>query len=189
MQIGGIGKPGGLPRAGWSSLYQNAGTRESKLPLAGAGFGGQDQLTLSLSYLEEQTQRAWELSALEQQEMESSGDSAALDALEEAMDILEACSKIAASIMKGDQVPLEDLRYLMDHDPQGYQLAMAMRRPKEDPEKCKSVLSEEDQQASEKASVEAPAEGGSAGGEVTGAAPSGESAPSGEGAFGGQPEG
>ena len=54
MQIGGIGKPGGLPRAGAFNLFQNGGTKESKVPLAGAAPGGQDQLTLSLSYLEEQ---------------------------------------------------------------------------------------------------------------------------------------
>lgn len=187
MQIGGIGKPGGLPRAGAFNLFQNGGTRESKVPLAGAAPGGQDQLTLSLAYLEEQTKRAWELSALEQQQMESSGNSDQLEALKEAMDILEACAKIAASIMRGDQVPTKDLQYLMEHDIQGYQLAMAMRRTKEDPEKCKSVVPEEEQKT-QGSSAAAPVEGasGSSGGESV--APAAESSSSGGAATGGGPE-
>jgi hypothetical protein len=59
---------------------------------------------------------------------------------------LEKCSKIAASIMKGKRVPLEDLRYLMEHDIKGYQLAMAMRKPEKDDREEKSVLDDEDRQ-------------------------------------------
>lgn len=68
----------------------------------------------------------------------------ALDKLEQDMDVLSKCQKIAASIMKGDHVPPEDLKYLMDHDAAGYKLAMAMRREKKDPEDVESVLDEED---------------------------------------------
>lgn len=172
-----------MPRAGASSRVQGGGAKASKLPLAGAAPGGQDQLTLSLSYLEEQTRRTQELSALERQ-MQRSGSSDQLEALKEAMDILEACAKIAASIMKGDQVPPKDLQYLMEHDIKGYQLAMAMRRPKEDPEKCKSAVPEEEQRAQGSAEA-APVEGVS-GGES--AAPPVESSASGGAAADGGPE-
>lgn len=171
-------------------LYQNGGIRESKVPLAGAAPGGQDQLTLSLAYLEEQTRRAWELSAMEQQMGTSSNESSQLEALKDAMEVLKACAKIAASIMKGDEVPLKDLRYLMEHDSQGYQLAMAMRRTKEDPEKCKSVVPDEKQQGQRSSSVEAPTGGPSGGGGGESVAPSGGSSSSGgASASGSGPEG
>ena len=41
--------------------------------------------------------------------------------------------QIAASIMRGDRVPPEDMAYLMNNDPEGYKLAMAMRRENPDP--------------------------------------------------------
>ncbi len=119
-----------------------------------------DKLTLSrqaLSFLEEQNRKMWaadqereqrrqdrmsaSLSSLESQKNE-------LDALDKKLKVLNKCQKIAASIMKGDHVPPEDLEYLMTNDPEGYKLAMAMRRHKEDPEKCKSVLDDEDKRAS-----------------------------------------
>ena len=46
--------------------------------------------------------------------------------------------------MKGNRVPPEDLRYLMEHDQAGYKLAMAMRRHNPDPEDEESVLDDED---------------------------------------------
>ena len=57
---------------------------------------------------------------------------------------MRKCQKIAASIMKGNRVPPEDLEYLMKNDPDGYKLAMAMRRENPDPEDEKSVLDDED---------------------------------------------
>ena len=50
----------------------------------------------------------------------------------------------------------------MEHDPEGYKLAIAMRGiAKEDDEECESVLKDEDQNADETAGAEgsAPAEG------------------------------
>ena len=104
-----------------------------------------DKLSLSrqaLSWLEEQNRKLWEqdmereqrrqdrmndcLSSMESKKKE-------LDAMDKALKVLRICQKIAASIMKGDRVPPEDLKYLMDNDPEGYKMAMAMRRPKEDP--------------------------------------------------------
>lgn len=67
-----------------------------------------------------------------------------LELLRKALDTMKKCMKIAASIMKGNKVPPEDLRYLMKNDPQGYKMALAMRRENPDPKKEKSVLDDED---------------------------------------------
>lgn len=115
-----------------------------------------DKLTLSrqaLSYLEEQNQKRWQWQQEREQRRQdrmndslSSLDSAKkeIDLLEKAMKVLKKCQQIAASIMKGNRVPPEDLRYLMENDPEGYKLAMAMRRENPDPEDEESVLDEED---------------------------------------------
>lgn len=50
--------------------------------------------------------------------------------------------KIARSIMKGDKVPMKDLKFLMENDPAGYKLAMALRRNNPDPEEMDSVVEE-----------------------------------------------
>lgn len=115
-----------------------------------------DKLTLSrqaLAFVQEQNQKMWEaeqrreqrrqdrmndsLSALESSKQE-------LDFLDRQMKVMNKCLKIAASIMKGDNVPPEDLRYLMENDPEGFKMALAMRRPKDDPEDVESVLDDED---------------------------------------------
>ncbi len=130
-----------------------------------------DKLSLSrqaLSWLEEQNRKLWEqdmereqrrqdrmndcLSSMESKKKE-------LDAMDKALKVLRICQKIAASIMKGDRVPPEDLKYLMDNDPEGYKMAMAMRRPKEDPEDVESALEEEEKRNME-GSTEAVASGG-----------------------------
>jgi hypothetical protein len=114
-----------------------------------------DRFTLSrqaIAYLEENNRRIQE-QAQERSEQEDGGDvtsdggaSDLLDTLGKALKEMEKCSKIAASIMKGKRVPLEDLRYLMEHDSKGYQLAMAMRKPEKDDKEEKSVLDDEDRQ-------------------------------------------
>ena len=86
-----------------------------------------------------------------------------LDALSEQLDIQMKCMKIAANMMKGKKVPPEDERYLMEHDPEGYKLAISMRSmEKVDDEECESVLKDEDKNSGETAETEetAPAEGG-----------------------------
>lgn len=120
-----------------------------------------DKVTLSqqaLAFLKEQNQRAWE-QAQERERRRSRIDGylgametsqKQLDSMGEKLKIQNKCQKIAASIMKGDRVPPEDLQYLMEHDPEGYKLAMAMRREKRDPEDCESVLNDEDRKAGSK---------------------------------------
>ena len=86
-----------------------------------------------------------------------------LDALSEQLDIQMKCMKIAANMMKGKKVPPEDERYLMEHDPEGYKLAISMRSmEKVDDKECESVLKDEDKNSGETAETEetAPAEGG-----------------------------
>lgn len=89
-----------------------------------------------------------------------------LDALSEQLKIQQKCLIIAMRIMQGKKVPPQDERYLMEHDPKGYQLAMALRKPpKKDEKECKSVLDNEDKQ-SDKTSDSgeaAPAEASGAG--------------------------
>lgn len=141
-----------------------------------------DKLTISrqaLSWLEEQNRKMWEEDMEREQRRQdrmndslSALDSAKheLDVMEKALKVMRLCQKIAASIMKGDNVPPEDLKYLMDNDPDGYKLAMAMRRPKEDPEDVESVLEKEDgsrEDSAQSAEGTAPAPEASSGGEVS----------------------
>lgn len=142
-----------------------------------------DKVTLSrqaLAWVEEQNQKMWYAAQEREQRRHSRIDAGLgamesgkgeLDLLSQGLKVLELCQKIAASIMKGDKVPLEDLKFLMENDPDGYRLAMAMRRHKEDPEEMDSVLEDEENRDSsagetgdggEAPSVESsgPAEGG-----------------------------
>lgn len=95
-----------------------------------------------------------------------------LDGLSEALDIQMKCLKIAMNMMKGKKVPPEDERYLMEHDPNGYKMAMAMKvLAREDKKECKSVLDDEDKnggktEESPDSAEPAPAEGSSGGGEA-----------------------
>ena len=112
-----------------------------------------DKLTLSrqaVAYVEEQSRKMWDEVREREQRRQERMDSAAkssggeLDLLSNGIRVLELCRKIAASIMKGNHVPPEDLKFLMENDPAGYKLAMAMRRHNPDPEEEESVLTDED---------------------------------------------
>lgn len=139
-----------------------------------------DKLTLSrqaLSYLEERSRLAWEQAQEREQRRKSRMDDSLsaldtaksqLDAMGEKLKVMNKCQKIAAAVMRGDRVPPEDLAYLMKNDPEGYKLAMAMRRENPDPEDCESVLDEEDRAGRPGGRVEAaPVGGPSAGGEAS----------------------
>ena len=118
-----------------------------------------DKVSLSrqaLAFVQEQNRKMWEAEQREQRRQNRMNDSlSALDSAKNEMDllakqaeVLSKCQKIAASIMKGNRVPPEDLEYLMKNDPDGYKLAMAMRRENPDPEDEESVLSDEDKNGS-----------------------------------------
>ena len=144
-----------------------------------------DKLSVSaqaVAWLEEQNRKMWESTQERESRKQSwmedglSGLDAKkkdLDELSRQLDVLEKCQKIAASIMKGNNVPLKDLEYLMNNDPDGYKLAMALRRQNPDPKDEKSVLDDEEQRGG-------PAEETGAGGE-SGGAPSVEATAASEG--------
>lgn len=95
----------------------------------------------------------------------ASAEEEELDALSEQLKVQQRCLKIAMRIMQGKKVPPEDERYLMENDPDGYKLAIAMRRPpKKDEKECESVLKDEDKDADEtsESGEAAPVEGGEA---------------------------
>ncbi|MCM1149256.1 MAG: hypothetical protein NC319_04075 [Butyricicoccus sp.] len=94
-----------------------------------------------------------------------------LDLMEKALDVMRKCMKIAASVMKGNKVPPEDLKYLMENDPEGCKMALAMRRDDPDPEKEKSVLDDEDRNGG---AVDSAGAGPAAVPEVQAAEPSGD---------------
>ena len=138
-----------------------------------------DKLTLSrqaVAFVEEQSRKMWdevrEREQQRQERMNAEPSSGELDLLSNGLKVLELCQKIAASIMKGNHVPPEDLKFLMENDPAGYRLAMAMRRHNPDPEDVDSVLEDEESRGGsngeagggEVPSVEAaaPSEGGEA---------------------------
>ena len=127
-----------------------------------------DKLTLSrqaVAFVEEQSRKMWDEVRERERQRQSRMNSAAepsngeLDLLDQGLKVLEMCQKIAASIIKGDKVPPEDLRFLMENDPDGYRLAMALRRHKEDPEEVESVLEDEENRNS---STEETGDGGEA---------------------------
>ena len=142
-----------------------------------------DRLTLSrqaADFVEERGRRMWEEVREREQQRKNRMDSAArpasgeLDLLNNGLRVLELCQKIAASIMKGNRVPPEDLKFLMENDPDGYRLAMAMRRENPDPEDEESVLTDEDKNGVSKGAGggEAPApsvEAAGGGGEASAA--------------------
>lgn len=76
---------------------------------------------------------------------EESPESAELEALSEQLKTQQRCMEIARRIMAGKRVPPQDERYLMEHDPEGYKLAMVMRDPPKDDEECESVLEDEEE--------------------------------------------
>ena len=135
-----------------------------------------DKVSLSrqaMAFFEEQNRLRQAEEQRRAAQKQSGGD---LELLEKGLDTLDKCQKIAASIMKGNRVPPEDLEYLMNNDPDGYKLAMAMRRENPDPEDEESVLTDEDKNGAvrESGGGESPSpsasEGSSGGGDASAAA-------------------
>ena len=75
----------------------------------------------------------------------NSAEEEELDALSQQLKTQMKCLEIAMRLMKGKKIPPEDEQYLMENDPEGYKIAMALRKPpKKDEKECESVLDEED---------------------------------------------
>lgn len=102
-------------------------------------------------------------------------DSAEMKAEMEQLKVQQRCMEISRRIMAGKKVPPQDERYLMEHDPEGYKITIALRKPPRKNEKeCKSVLEDEEESAGRadeaagtgETGESAPAEGSSGGGET-----------------------
>lgn len=178
-----ISRIGQVHPTSWQSENQQAGERGSKR----ATGSRMDQLELSAAVVD----------ALRAKQKESTGQKGLIallrepqkdpqvEAMKKQMKMLRQCAKIAASLREGDNVPPEDLRFLIRNNPQLYTLAMAMRKPKEDPEDCKSVLEKEDEEEPSAQKVEdgqnPPEASGGGTQPITSGAPSAPSAPVGGG--------
>lgn len=116
---------------------------------AGAGLTAQrlsraDKVALSqqaVAYLEEQNQQRME--QLEEKDGKSAKEKM-LEKMDKDLKKMNKCQKIYARVVNGDKVPPEDLQYLQRCDPEGYKLALAMRRPNKDPKEWESELDDED---------------------------------------------
>lgn len=127
----------------------SAGVPQKK---AGAGLAARqsaraDRLALSrqaVAYIEEQNRQL-----LEQAEKQAggSGQEQMLKQMDKDLKKLDKCQKIYARVVCGDKVPPEDLQYLERCDPEGFKLALAMRRPKANPKEWESELDDEDRKA------------------------------------------
>lgn len=160
-------------RGNRTSFAQARPAKREETGTAAAGRPSSDRVELSQQWTEHlEQQRAQVQAALlaGKQEKKSGGildmldgpDSQELDAQMEALRVQQKCMEISRRIMAGKRVPPEDERYLMEHDPEGYKLTIALRRPPKDDEECESVLDEEDRGSGETAGTgeAAPAEGG-----------------------------
>lgn len=88
-------------------------------------------------------------------EMKQKGDGE-LDHMTKSLKTMDKCRKIASRIMRGDKVPSQDEKYLIDHDPDGYRLALVCRKPKKNPKKWETVLEKEDLEGGSESGEEAP---------------------------------
>ena len=103
-----------------------------------------DKVALSMqavAYLEEQNRQRWEQTS---EKKESSAQEGLLKKLDKDLKKMDKCQKIYARVVNGDKVPPEDLYYLEKCDPEGFKLALAMRRPSKHPKEWKSELDDED---------------------------------------------
>lgn len=106
-----------------------------------------DKVALSrqaVAYLEEQNRQRLAQAA---EKKESSAQDSLLKKLDKDLKKLDKCQKIYARVVKGDKVPPEDLQYLERCDPEGFKLALAMRRPNRHPKEWESELDDEDRKA------------------------------------------
>lgn len=89
----------------------------------------------------QQQARQTELDMLKQQ-LESSNEQA--EATEDSFKAFSKCLIIAQRITKGDKVPTQDIKYLMEHEPDLYKQAIMFRQPNPKPKEHDTVLEDED---------------------------------------------
>lgn len=86
-------------------------------------------------------ERENELSMLNEQ-LESAKEQA--ESIADSFADLGKCLTIALRITRGDNVPMKDMKFLSEHEPDMFKQAIMMRQPKSDPEDCDSVLEDDD---------------------------------------------
>lgn len=158
-----------LRRAGQTVRTQEVKTNVPETITSSGTKSKTDTIDLTeraVAELKEQSQRIMDLFQQDREaeklpapwEMAEAGgeaESDMLDSLGEKLKVMERCHKIAMRIMRGDKVPPQDEQYLMQNDPEGYKLALAMRRPKRKPKEWDSVLKDDEKKAEGNDSEEA----------------------------------
>lgn len=172
MEIGGVAEKRYTPATLGSKKTEGATKEERNLARM-----IQDTLRIS----QEGRDKAHEASSLSwlDEQIKSANDQAEAKAKE--LKIMSNCQKIAARLMRGDKVDPKDLQYLMEHDDKGYQLAMALRKPKKDPEESKRITEDEEEKTPSAESADRAA-GGISGGESADVGGGGETVAAGDGA-------
>ncbi len=80
------------------------------------------------------------------QELENSNKEA--EAMGDSFKIYSRCLTIASRISRGDSVPMKDMKYLAEHEPDMFKQAILLRMPNDHPEKHKSVLDDDEEDKS-----------------------------------------
>ena len=78
-----------------------------------------------------------------EEELKSSKEQA--EAMEDMFEAFAKCIKIAARITKGDIVPMKDIKFLAEHEPDMYKQAILMRMPNDHPKKHKSLIKDDEE--------------------------------------------
>lgn len=103
---------------------------------------------------EEEAKRKAEEQQLEMLREELKNSKEQAEATAEGFESFGKCLTIAQRITRGDNVPMKDMKYLMEHEPDLYKQAIMMRQPNDDPKNYKSVLDEDDTEGSSEESID-----------------------------------
>ena len=80
--------------------------------------------------------------AMLQMQLESAKEQS--EAIEDSFSAFSKCMTIAHRITKGDHVPMKDMKFLMENEPDLYKQAIMLRQPNPKPKEHKSVLEDEE---------------------------------------------
>lgn len=88
------------------------------------------------------------LSQLEMLHEELVNSNKEAEAMGESFKVYSRCLTIASRIARGDSVPMKDMKYLAEHEPDMFKQAILLRVPNDHPKKHKSVLEDEEENES-----------------------------------------
>ncbi len=100
--------------------------------------------------LQQKQQEKQEQLAMLKQELENSNEQA--EAIGDEFKVYARCLTIASRISRGDTVPLKDMKYLAENEPDLFKQAILLRMPNDHPKKHKSVLDDDEEQQTEQTS-------------------------------------